>query len=141
MDLNWWISNLDTANGRPIHLGLPEVTIESDDSNTGWGACWNNQKTGSHWSFQEPQMHINAKELLAAFLALQTFIGNRTGINVLLKIDNMTAVYYINRMGGTDSKQLMQIISQLWNWNLDRRIVLSAKHLPGVQNVDTDWES
>ena len=46
LDLKWWISNLEATNGRPIHLGLPEMTIESDASNTGWGACWNNQKTG-----------------------------------------------------------------------------------------------
>ena len=141
MDLNWWIDNLKTTNGRPIHLGLPEMTIESDASNTGWGACWNNQKTGGHWSFQESQLHINAKELLAAFLALQTFVGNREGIHVLLKIDNMTAVYYINRMGGTHSKKLMEITSQIWNWSLDRKIFLSAKHLPGIQNVDADQES
>ena len=117
------------------------MTIESDASNTGWGACWNNQKTGGHWSFQESQLHINAKELLAAFLALQTFVGNRKGINVLLKIDNMTAVYYINRMGGTHSKKLMEITSQIWNWSLDRKIALSAEHLPGVQNVVADRES
>ena len=101
MDLNWWISNLETTNGRPIHLGVPEMTIESDASNAGWGACWKNQKMGSHWSFQ---LHINVKELLAAFLTLQTFVGNRKEINVLLKIDNMTTVNYINRMGGTHSK-------------------------------------
>ena len=33
--LNWWISNLETTNGRPIHLGVPEMMIESDASNTG----------------------------------------------------------------------------------------------------------
>ena len=119
---------------------LPEMTIESDASNTGWGACWNNQKTGGHWSFQESQLHINAKELLAAFLALQTFAGNREEIHVL-KIDNMTAVHYINRMGGTHSKKLMEITSQIWNWSLRRRIFLSAEHLPGVQNVDADLDS
>ena len=64
------------------------MTIESDASNTDWGACWNNQKMGGHWSFQQSQLHINAKEMLAAFLALQTFTGNRKGINVLLKINN-----------------------------------------------------
>ena len=54
MDLNWWISNL---NGRPIHLGL---TSESNASNTGWGPCWNNHKTGNHWSAQESQPQVVA---------------------------------------------------------------------------------
>ena len=59
----------------------------------------------------------------------------------ILKVDNMTAVYYINRMGGTHSKKLMEITSQIWNWSLDRKIFLSAEHLPGIQNVDADQES
>ena len=129
MDLNWWISNLETTNGRPIHQGLPQMTIESDASNTGWGACWNNQKTGGHWSFQESQLHINAKELLAAFLALQTFIGNREGIHVFLKIDNiMTAVYYISRMGGTHSIKLMEITLVL------AVILLGPSQVSAIQN-------
>ena len=140
-DMKWCINNLETTNGRPIHMGLPRMVIESDASNTGWGACCNNQKTGGHWSFQECQLNINVKELLATFLALQTFAGNKNGINVLLKLDNMTAVYYINRMGGTHSKRLMEVTSQMWDWSLDRKIVLTAKHLPGVQNIDADRES
>ena len=80
------------------------MPIQSDASNTGWGASWNNQKTGGHWAFQDSQLHINAKESLAAFLALQTFVGNREGIHVLLKINTMIAVYYINQMGGTIPK-------------------------------------
>ena len=53
----------------------------------------------------------------------------------------MTAVYYINWMGGTHSKKLMEVTSQIWDWSLDRKIILAAKHLPGVQNVDADRES
>ena len=117
------------------------MTIESDASNTGWRACWNNQMSGGHWSFKKSQLHINVKELLAAFLALQTFAGNKKEIHVLLKLENMTAVYYINRMGGTHSKKLMEVTSQIWDWSLDRKIILTAKHLPGVQNVDADQES
>ena len=42
-DLKWWINNLETNNGRPIDMGLPQMVIESDASNTCWGACWNNR--------------------------------------------------------------------------------------------------
>ena len=69
-DLKWWINHLQEHNGRLIHPKIPEVTIESDASNSGWGARWKDLRTGGQWSRQESQLHINAKELLASFLAL-----------------------------------------------------------------------
>ena len=53
MDLEWWVNHLKDHNGSPIHLPPPEVIIESDASNTGWGAHWNNQKTGGQWSARD----------------------------------------------------------------------------------------
>ena len=53
------------------------------------------------WSVEESKLHINCKEMLAAFLALQTFVKDRKEIHVRLKFDNTKTVYYINRMGGT----------------------------------------
>ena len=54
MDLEWWVNHLEDHNGSPIHLPPPEMIIESDASNTGWGAHWNNQKTGGQWSVVSP---------------------------------------------------------------------------------------
>ena len=104
------------------------MIIESDASNTGWGAHWNDQKTGGQWSASEFRLHINAKELLAAFLSLQTFAKDKTGIHVCLKIDNLTAVYYINKMGGTHSRGLMEITAQIWECSIQTKIMISAKH-------------
>ena len=141
MDLEWWVNHLKDHNGSPIHLPPPEMIIESDASNTGWGAHWNDQKTGGQWSASEFRLHINAKELLAAFLSLQTFAKDKTGIHVRLKIDNLTAVYYINKMGGTHSRGLMEITAQIWEWSIQRNIVISAEHLPGKLNTTADQES
>ena len=52
-------------------------------------------------------MHINCLELLAATLAVKTFVKNLTQVSVLLRIDNTTAVAYINNMGGTVSAELV----------------------------------
>ena len=35
----------------------------------------------------------------------------------------------------------MKIITQLWNWCLQRNIMVSAEHLPGQLNVGADQES
>ena len=73
------------------------VVIESDALNSGWGACSNNLAMGGQWSTSETLLHINAKEVLAAFLALKTFARRRMGIHIRLKIHNSTAVYFVNR--------------------------------------------
>ena len=141
MDLEWWMNHLKEYNGSPIHLPPPEMITELDASNTGWGAHWNNQKTGHQWSAWESRLHINAKELLAAFLSLLTFAKDKTGIHVCLRTDNLTAVYYINKMGGTHSRELMEITAQVWEQSIHRNIMISAKHLPGKLNTMADHES
>ena len=92
------------------------------------------------WSRQESALHINGKELLATFLDVQTFAKNKRVQHTRLKVDNMTAVFYINHMGGTRSQSLMKMTTQLWNWCLQKGIALSAEHLPGRLNVGADQE-
>ena len=78
-----------------------DLIIDSDASLTGWGAACLGLRIGSPWSGQEMSDHINCLELQAATLALQTFTKDRRGTSVLLRIDDTTAVAYINNRGGT----------------------------------------
>ena len=41
----------------------------------------------------------------------------------------------------THSPQLMSMTSQIWSWCLDRRLHLTAEHLPGRLNLVADQES
>ena len=86
-------------------------------------------------------MHITSLELLAAMLAVKTFLKDASGISVLLQLDNATAVAYINNMGGTVSSQLTTLAKELWTWAFDKDIGLSAQHIPGVSNTIADIES
>ena len=122
-DLQWWISLDRKSLSTPITLPAPSVTIESDASNKGWGAVLNGQtRTGGIWSVQEQDHHINYLELLAAFLALQAFRKTWSDIVVLCRLDNVTAVTYINQKGGTASKLLCQLAITIWNWCMARNI-------------------
>ena len=140
-DLHWWVEHLSKVNGRKIHLTPPSVVIESDASNTGWGAYCRGVRTRGQWSQEEMLLHINCKEMLAAFLALQTFVRDMKEVHVRIKVDNTTTMYYINHMGGTHSPQLMKLTHKIWTWCLDRKLHLSAEHLPGKLNVIADQES
>ena len=55
------------------------------------------------WSPEEKKLHINCLELMAAFLVLRTFLRSHPVSHVHLRMDNQTAVAYINNMGGTVS--------------------------------------
>ena len=140
-DLQWWCSRVTQSNGCLIHPPEPQLRIDSDASNSGWGAVCNGETTGGSWSLEETQLHINSKELLAAFLALKAFSPTQGGIHIRLRMDNQAAVTYVNRMGGTHSQPLCSIAKRLWEWCMDHQLTVSAEHLPGIMNVTADAES
>ena len=72
---------------------------------------------------------------------MQAFAKDRSGILILLQLDNQTAVAYINHLGGTVSLQLVQLAKTLWLWALLQDITLMAQHIPGVTNQVADKES
>ena len=118
-----------------------EMVITSDASKMGWGATFGNLSTNGRWSKQESDLHINVLELKATFLAIQAFLKNQSNLAVKLRLDNTTAVTYVNNQGGTRSPSLTLLTLELWNWCLQRNILITAEHLPGVSNVLADRES
>ena len=99
------------------------------------------QLTGGRWSVQEASHHINYLKLLAAFLALQCFAKHSNGITIQLKLNNVTVVTYINKLGGTQSPVLCQLVLTIWDWCIQKNIFLLAEYLPGKDNVAADQES
>jgi len=59
-----------------------------------------------HGASHEQQIHINILELLAAHLAVKCFAIDKTNLTMYLKMDSMSALTYINKLGGTISPQL-----------------------------------
>ena len=94
--------------------------------------------TGGRWSLQESTHHINCLELLAGSLAVKCFTKSKAKAQVLLLMDNVTAVTYINNMGGTHSRLLSQLAKNLWDWCLSHNVLLSAQYIPGIQNIQAD---
>ena len=92
-----WLQELPRHSSRLMQW---DMVIESDASTLGWGASLTNTSTGRSWTPQERSRHINYLELLAAFLALKTFVTNTHNKAILLRLDNVTAIAFLNRMGG-----------------------------------------
>ncbi|KAM4748674.1 LOW QUALITY PROTEIN: uncharacterized protein WCC33_006046 [Rhinophrynus dorsalis] len=140
-ELLWWLKHLDAWNGKAIFGVTPDLVIESDASLLGWGARMGDISSGGKWSPAEASLHINCLELLAGSFALKSLAKDRVHCCVLLKMDNISAVRYINKLGGTKSKPLAELAKEFWHFCLDRDISIVAEHLPGLSNAVADWNS
>lgn len=58
---------------------------------------------------------------------------------VLLRMDNVSAVRYINSLGVTRWKPLADLVRNFWHFSLDRHISLQAEYLAGLSNAVADW--
>lgn len=107
-DFKWWERNIEIGFNL---IEMPEYHLEifSDASLTGWGAVCGQSKTNGFWSNEEKKSHINFLELTAAFFGIQCFAKKRRDINILLRIDNTTAIFYINKMGGIQIYKLNKL--------------------------------
>lgn len=140
VDVQWWL-NCILSSVRRIRNDEYHTEIFSDASTTGWGAaCRDNTASGS-WSNEERKKHINYLELLAAFIALKIFAKDLSDCQILLRIDNSTAVAYINRMGGVQYPHLTQITREIWEWCEDRRLYIFASYIKSSDNIVADAES
>ena len=140
-DLSWWASLEKVPLGAPI-CNVPNSTgaLRCIWKGLGSSAQWLHTD-GGLWSSKEATYHINYLELLATFLVTKALGKDWQEITVLLQLDNITAVSYINWKGGTTSKLLCQLAISLWTWCSERKKYLMAEHLPGHLNSQADEES
>ncbi|KAJ8978469.1 hypothetical protein NQ317_016995 [Molorchus minor] len=133
-DLEWWRSDVDGFTSLKPQKFVTEIF--SDASRSRWGvvqAHW-------HWKDLEKLMHINSLELMAAYFGLNCFTDNLSNCSILLRIDNATAVAYVNRMGGTKYPHLHELARKLWQWCENRNIWVFASYIKSSNNI-ADRES
>ena len=140
-DLQWWFSDLSSTCSATMVKPEASIVIESDASKSGWGAVCQGVATGGRWTSEEAGLHINLLELQAVFLALQSFLKDKTKVAVLVRSDNRTAIAYLNKMGSPTRSQLCLLALEIWEWCLLHLISPHAEYLAGKDNVLADWES
>ena len=149
IDLEWWSKNIPQAYNF-IRKFRFDYEIFSDASGTGWGAICGNKNARGSWSVTERKNHINYLELLASFLALKSFAANKKNCQILMRIDNITAISYINKMGGIKYLHLNNVTREIWSWCNKRNIWIFAEYVASkenpadiesrISNPDTEWE-
>lgn len=80
-------------------------------------------------------------ELKAAFNALRCFAKDLLGSNILLRVDNTTALAYINKFGSIQHPHLSAISRQIWRWCEERDIFIFASYIASINNCIADAES
>ena len=88
------------------------------------------------WSAQEMKYHINILELLVVKLAIQTFTKYRDVKAINLQIDNIVALTYLMKMGGTRNRTPELVV--LTVTGLDRRRREFQRQLPTLSQSQND---
>ncbi|XP_078539703.1 uncharacterized protein LOC144824504 [Lissotriton helveticus] len=135
--LQWW-NPQNLSKGRLFQEPVPQVVLTADTSLTGWGAHLLQYTVQGLWTIKQKTLHINHLELLAICLALKAFQKYLYNKAVLIRTDNMTTMYYIQKQGGTHSPQLSHLAQSIWRWAIPKNIFVLAEHLPGKDNQIAD---
>ena len=137
--LSWWSNPDNLRSGIPLSPPDFVHVITTDASGDGWGGVLDGVHTVSGcWKPHQKVWHINRLEMLAVFLTLKHFCHTLTNKVVLVRTDNSTTCHYINKLGGTKSKELCYQLWELVHWCLDKHIQLRAVHVPGLLNQMAD---
>ncbi|XP_066587653.1 uncharacterized protein [Prorops nasuta] len=149
-DLLWWKTAINSS-GNPIKTADFSMEIFSDASDSGWGATNNLDSVFGFWDDIQKSYSINYRELLAVKFALEKLGNNQTNAQILLRIDNTTAISYVNKMGGTRYKKYNLLAREIWHWAEERHNFLFASYISSrenykadslsrIKNEDTEWE-
>lgn len=139
-DIQWWIDKILSAEN-PIRSPNYKIEIFTDASLSGWGASSMGESTHGWWDRQQQESHINYLELLAAFYGLKCFAKDLQSCQILLRIDNTTAIAYINRMGSIQFPKLSSLCREIWQWCERRNLWIFASYIPSRENTIADKES
>lgn len=139
-DFEWWLKRIMVANN-DIRLNSYVIEIFSDASSTGWGVSCNEQKVHGWWNPIEKNNHINYLELVAAFYGLKCFAKDLRNSEILLRIDNTTAIAYVNKMGGIRFPHLHSLAKCIWQWCEERNLFIFASYISSKENIEADTQS
>ena len=96
------------------------------------GLAHENMSSGGQWSAEESKLHINVLELLATYHALKIYCKIIFDTSVNLKIDNTTAVAWINKQTAPTELEF-SIVKQIWNFAAKRKLVIYASYIESIR--------
>ena len=138
LDLKWCGDNIKTASNSLKYLSISKI-IYTGSSNVGWEASCEGMSIGGTWFLEEKRRHVNVLELKTILLGLKSFI-KRKKIHMKVLSDSTNAIAGINKIGTFHSDIYHHFAKQIWEWVEKKGIHITAAHVPGDKNIETDKE-
>ena len=143
-DLLFWKSAASSNGGEEIAPALATTVMFTDASLDMRGATCDGFNLSEQWQKCDllcTGSNINALEILAIHKAVTKLKSYLKGKVVMVRSDNVTAVQYVNNMGGHGSVICNQLSRCLVMDARELGIRLIAAHIPGSENSEADFLS
>ena len=136
--LRWWSIPANLASSAPIRDAPPAVHLWTDASTSGFGAHNDSGRyIQGHWSEAHIGLHINAKELLAIALALESELVPERSSAVIFT-DSKVAFFTIKNKGSNRFTVLQSIEDRVLKATELKNLSILPIHLKGESNVTAD---
>ena len=160
-DLHWWRTALESDPVKPIHYSadscfvwhprLPDlksrilaqnpselnVWYTDASGSIGWGATFNDLFIQGTWEPGQMEEHINWKELFVVTHCLRHWGSLVQGQAVLVRMDNTTAIHYVN-YGSGRIPPLTALARSIKAEEAHLRCLLLGLHVRGTENQLAD---
>ncbi|XP_048240303.1 uncharacterized protein LOC124116370 [Haliotis rufescens] len=136
--LKWWLTPSNVCEGVSLQPFSPTLHLFVDASTVGWGAHCQDLQVAGRWSLEESQLHINNLEFKAVILAVSHWSTLLQSSTLMIQSDNLSVVWYINKMGSTKSTSLLSLALDFFKLIDSLNIQVRARHIPGIANVIAD---
>ncbi|XP_072009885.1 uncharacterized protein [Engystomops pustulosus] len=139
-DLLWWMESTNLEKGVHWHH-LPNITIITDASSSGWGAVFPSHFEQGSWTPSQAKKSSNYRELRAVWEALKSNTACLRDHHIHILSDNVTTVSYLRRQGGTRSPVLSSLAHTIFLWAEENTLSISTTHLKGTLKREADYLS
>lgn len=139
LDLNWFITSLQTFNGVVLFPQVHQPTRELlvDSSLFAFGGVKGLQAYFLTLSHPLTTEHINFLELLNIYVAIHYWAHDLAEQVVLVRSDNMVAVHTL-AYHRASVPNLMKVARNIWHLTTRYNITLQVKHIEGASNTLAD---
>lgn len=144
-DCSVWVSFLQQFNGTSILL-TPEpldsvrLQLYSDASDWGYAAVFGPRWLQGQWPVSWKHKHINVREFIPIFLALDTWGTHFKHSCLTFRCDNKAVVDVLNS-GTTRDPDMLMVLRAVTLLTLRLDVNICALHYPGRNNIVADYLS
>ena len=123
---------MEIFNGTSFLKHSPQVVLQTDTSLFGWSPAL--QEKGFLCYSSRKEIAYKELELLAVKLAIQTFLKSQKFTSIHVQMNNIVALTYLKKIGGTRNQKLTILLKEIWEILISEQIMIAVEYLPSSLN-------